>query len=264
MGYRSSLTALQATLIVIIVLVAAVGGYVAYSRTYKAHRETAQTTTPRSVSSTTTTTSSAQPRPNLTLSSVYELNSSWVLSIGPSNASKVIVIVYDPECPFCALELNATLPFLYYISYNTSQARVVFLGLPIHEFSEEMLEDLYEIYNRYGPLAFLEVLDENYAYYTYYLNLYFEGEISQPVAPTNSTLIEMADSLGYNITQAESQQWRDAVVGVANFLLAHNITATPTILAYNSTGYPVYYDIGLIQPEYLVGNLSERLGLRVP
>ncbi|MGC9209991.1 MAG: DsbA family protein [Acidilobus sp.] len=202
---------------------------------------------------------------NVTLLDILSMpNISETPSLGPTNTSKVIVIVYDPECPFCALELNATLPFLYYISMNTSQARVLFLGLPIHEFSFQMLEVLDAIYNKYGPKAFLEVLDENYAFYVYWIIQYEEGKTSQLIMPTNQTLIEMADSLGYNVTQAQAEEYEGLVNGTTTFLLKHGITATPIVLAYNGLGGPVYVQVGLTNPQYLICNLTERLSLRVP
>ncbi|MGC9071480.1 MAG: DsbA family protein [Acidilobus sp.] len=218
-------------------------------------------TTPVSTSSPPTTTSMQQ----LTLSDVLSMpNLSETPSLGPANSSKVIVVVYDPECPYCALELNATLPFLYYISVNTSQARVVFLGLPIHEFSLQMLELLDAIYNVYGQKAFVEVLDENYAYLVYWIIQYEDGRTSQLVVPTNVTLIEMADSLGYNVTQTQASSYGALVNATQAFLLDHGISATPALLAFNGQGRPVYVQVGLVNPEYIVCNLTQRLSLSVP
>jgi protein-disulfide isomerase len=176
----------------------------------------------------------------------------------------VIVIVYDPECPYCALELNATLPFLYYISANTSQARVIFLGLPIHEYSTQMLELLDLIYNKYGAKAFAEVLDVNYAFYVHNILLYEEGQTPQLIMPTNLTIIEIADDLGYNVTQQEASGYLGLVNSTMSFLLQHEITGTPTILAFNGSGPPVYVQVGLVQPTYLICNLTLKLSLSVP
>jgi protein-disulfide isomerase len=185
-------------------------------------------------------------------------------TLGPSNSSKVIVIVYDPECPYCALELNATFPFLYYVSANTSQARVIFLGLPIHEYSTQMLELLDLIYNKYGAKAFAEVLDVNYAFYVRNILLYEEGQTPQLIMPTNLTIIEIADDLGYNVTQQEASGYLGLVNSTMNFLLQHGITGTPTILAFNGSGPPVYVQVGLVQPTYLICNLTLKLSLSVP
>lgn len=256
---RGSLSKAEA-IVIIVIAVAAVAGAAYVIRQSPFHSSVPKTTAPESQASSSTTTSSGP----LTLSDIESLNSSWIISLGPPNSSKVIVVVYDPECPYCSLELNATLPFLYYVSENTSQARVIFLGLPIHEYSVQMLEILYEVYHLYGPVAFVKLLDANYAYYTRNIELYLNHETNQLIIPTNYTLIYMADALGYNVTQQESEVWYPAVEEVANFLLSHNISATPALLAFNESGAPVYYEVGLEQPLYIEGNLTERLGLQVP
>lgn len=257
---RKSLTSRVEAIIIIVIAVAAIAGAAYVLRQFSSHSRALATTTPEHQTSSSSVTSSGP----LTLSDIESLNSSWIISLGPPNSSKVIVVVYDPECPYCSLELNATLPFLYYVSENTSQARVIFLGLPIHEYSVQMLEILYEVYHLYGPVAFVKLLDVNYAYYTRNIELYLNHTTSQLIIPTNYTLIYMADALGYNVTQQESEAWYPAVEGVADFLLSHNISATPTLLAFNGTGAPVYYEVGLQQPLYIEGNLTERLGLKVP
>jgi hypothetical protein len=185
-------------------------------------------------------------------------------TLGPSNSSKVIVIAYDPECPYCALELNATFPFLYYISANTSQARVIFLGLPIHEYSTQMLELLDLIYNKYGAKAFAEVLDINYAFYVRNILLYEEGQTPQLIMPTNLTIIEIADDLGYNVTQQEASGYLGLVNSTTSFLIQHGITGVPTVLAFSGSGPPVYVQVGLVQPKYLICNLTLKLSLSVP
>ena len=185
-------------------------------------------------------------------------------SLGPAGASKVVVVVYDPECPYCALELNATLPFLYYISAGTGQARVVFLGLPIHEYSVPMLEILDAVYRMYGPGAFARLLGWNYAYYVYWIEQYEEGKVRQLVVPTNATLLQMADELGYNVTQAEAAQYAALVEETASFLVQHGIYATPTLLAYDGQGAPAYVQVGLASPLYLECNVTEALSLSVP
>lgn len=264
---RLSLSTTSTIIIIIIVAVAAIAGATILGPRAAPHASTASsqpTTSSITVTSSSAPAASTTSVQQLTLSSIESLNSSWVISLGPENSSKVIVIIYDPECPYCSLELNATLPFFYYVSLNTSQARVVFLGLPIHQYSVQMLEILYEVYKLYGPKAFVELLDFNYAYYTRNIELYLNHEVNQLVMPTNYTLIEMADELGFNVTQQGSNAWYPAVAGVESFLLSHNVSAIPTILAFNGSQEPVYYQVGLEQPVYLVGNLTERLDLNVP
>ena len=255
--------------LIVIVVVVGVALYLGL-RSYYAPQPTPTTSTITTSSSsittstTSTTTSSVSPA-SLTLAEVEGfalLNETP--SLGPVNASKVIVVVYDPECPFCALELNATLPFLYYISVNTSQARVIFLGLPIHEYSAPMLEILDAVYNRYGQGAFANLLDWNYAYYVYWIEQYEQRRAQQLVVPTNVTLLQMAEELGYNVTQAEANSFKSLVNLTAGFLIQHGVTATPTLLAYDGQGTPVYVQVGLTNPYYLECNLTERLSLSVP
>lgn len=266
---RRSLTRSAEAFLIVIVVIVGVALYLGL-RSYYAPQPTTSTSTTATpsitgtTSPTSTTTSSVGPA-SLTLAEVEAfalLNETP--SLGPVNASKVIVVVYDPECPYCALELNATLPFLYYVSVNTSQARVIFLGLPIHEYSAPMLEILDAVYNRYGQGAFANLLDWNYAYYVYWIEQYEQGKTQQLVVPTNATLLQMAEELGYNVTQAEVGSYESLVNLTASFLIQHGITATPTLLAYDGQGAPVYVQVGLTNPNYLVCNLTERLSLSVP
>ena len=231
-----------------------------------APRPSRQAATPTSTSPVTATSTTATASPQtLTLEEIETgLNLSQVASLGPSNASKVIVIFYDPQCPFCALELNATLPFLYYISANTSQARVIFIGIPIHEDSAQMLEILEAVYQKYGQMAFANLLAYNYAYYVYLIDLYEQGAIPTFMMPNTTTLLLMAERLGYNVTPAEIASESGIVEDMYEFALSHGITGTPTILAYNSTGAPVYVQVGAVQPAYMIGNLTEKLGLKLP
>jgi len=263
----------------IIVLIAVVAAVLYWGlRSYLTPTSTS-TTTMTSVTGVTTTgltSTSSSPPPHttststttstqLTLAGIESMPGlSETPALGPSNSSKVIVIVYDPECPYCALELNATLPFLYYISANTSQARVIFLGLPIHEYSTQMLELLDLIYNKYGAKAFAEVLDVNYAFYVHYILLYEEGQTPQLIMPTNLTLIEIADDLGYNVTQQEASGYLGLVNSTTSFLIQHGITGVPMVLAFSGSGPPVYVQVGLVQPEYLICNLTLKLSLSVP
>ncbi len=267
---RSLARTAQAFLVAVVVVVgvAVFLGLRSYYTYQSGSATTAPLITPTQTSSTSATVSSTTTTSALSHLTLSEIESfSWLNetpSLGPSSSQKVIVILYDPECPYCAIELNSTLPFLYYISANTSQARVVFLGLPIHVFSTQMLEILDAVYNMYGQRAFAELLDENYAYYYYMILQYEEGRTSQLVMPTNATLVSMADSLGYNVTQAEATAYSSLVNSTAYFLAQHGLTSTPTVLAYDGQGGPVYVQVGLVNPYYIVCNLTEKLSLSVP
>ncbi len=267
-------SALALALIVAVVAIAvALSVYFAFSRPmhYPQHRiatgiPTISTTTSSTAATIITSTTVTSTTPGLpTLAQIESsLNLSAVASLGPANTSKVIVIAYDPECPYCAIELNATLPFLYYVSVNTSQARVVFLGVPIHEYSYPMLEILQAVYHRYGQNAFAMLLDANYAYYVYLIELYESGVLKSFQMPNVTTLLYMAYHLGYNVTQQQIEAQNATVYSMYMFTVTHGITGTPTILAYNSTGAPVYVQVGLINPQYIVGNLTKDLNLRLP
>ncbi|MCG2891103.1 MAG: thioredoxin fold domain-containing protein [Acidilobus sp.] len=272
---RSMARSSAAFIVVLIVVVAAVlyWGLRSYLTPTSTSTATSTGTTGVSTSGTTSTSSSPLAHTTSTFTTSAQLTLADIESmpglsetptLGPSNSSKVIVIVYDPECPYCALELNATFPFLYYVSANTSQARVIFLGLPIHEYSTQMLELLDLIYNKYGAKAFAEVLDVNYAFYVRNILLYEEGQTPQLIMPTNLTIIEIADDLGYNVTQQEASGYLGLVNSTMSFLLQHGITGTPTILAFNGSGPPVYVQVGLVQPTYLICNLTLKLSLSVP
>ncbi len=255
--------------LVVIVIVVSVALYLGLRSYYATPRSpmtsTTSTTPAQPVSTSTTTPLSTSGPKSLTLADVEGFNLlNETPSLGPATSQKVIVIVYDPECPYCAIELNQTFPLLYYISVNTSQARVIFLGLPIHEYSVPMFEILDAVYNHYGQGAFTQLLDWNYAYYVYWIEQYEQGGAQQLVVPTNGTLLEMAERLGYNVTQAEISSYEPLVNATASFLLQHGLDSTPAVLAYDGQGAPVYVQVGLVNPYYLVCNLTEKLSLSVP
>jgi len=259
---RSIARSSAAFIIVLIAVVAAVLYWGLRSYLTPTSTSTATSTGVTGVSTSGTTSTSSSPPAHttstfttsaqLTLADIESMSGlSETPTLGPSSSSKVIVIVYDPECPYCALELNATFPFSSWGFQSTSH-------------STQMLELLDLIYNKYGAKAFAEVLDINYAFYVRNILLYEEGQTPQLIMPTNLTIIEIADDLGYNVTQQEASGYLGLVNSTMSFLLQHGITGTPTILAFNGSGPPVYVQVGLVQPTYLICNLTLKLSLSVP
>ncbi|MGC8566618.1 MAG: hypothetical protein ACP5I6_00075 [Caldisphaera sp.] len=257
-----------AVIIVVIVVVVVAAGAGAYYATRKPVTTTVPTTTTSVMRTTTTSTSTSAPVVttsqqliNIKPLLVY-INSSLMPGAGNISSKYYIFIVYDPECPYCAIELNQSLPYFYYLA-NNGYARLEFVGMPIHEYSLEMLAMLDLIYQKYGFQQFYNVLDQNYAYYVHNILLYENNVTKQLQMPTPYTIYEIMNRSGLSINLTAINQTMKNAYSLAETTYNQGIEGVPVIIVYNSTsGNTLYQFIGLYPENEVENQINQTLGLK--
>ncbi|AFZ70492.1 hypothetical protein Calag_0748 [Caldisphaera lagunensis DSM 15908] len=240
-------------MIVVVIAIVIIGGFLAFNKSNK-------NVTPTSTSSITTSTTSSN------LISVTPLlpyiNSPLVPTYGNPSSKYYLFIIYDPECPYCAIEFNNTLPYLYYLAKN-NYTMLVFVGMPIHQYSLEMIAMLDLIYQKYGFTQFYKILDKDYAIYYYNILLYENNKTSQLQVPTPYTIYMLLNQSNLSINYNDINSTMKDAYNIADLAYTQGIDATPMLIIYNTnTGNTINQFIGLYSPIEIESYLNKTLGVR--
>ena len=220
-----------------------------------------QTTTSTPMTSTTTATQTTSNGLISVLPLLQYINSSLVPSYGNPSAKYYLFIIYDPECPYCAIEFNNTLPYLYYLAKN-NYTMLVFIGMPIHQYSLEMIAMLDLIYQKYGFNQFYNILDKNYAIYYNSILLYENNKTNQLQMPTPYTIYSLLNQSGLSINYNDINSTMQNAYNIADLAYTQGIDATPMLIVFETnTHSTVNQFIGLYSPSVIESYLNKTLGV---
>jgi len=222
------------TIIVVALVIAISAGMMQYGHK-KGSVYPTTSTKPSTFSNTSNTTEE-----KITFATLLSYKNSYLMpGIGNDSSKYYIIIAYDPECPYCAVELNGTLPYFYSIA-EKGYARVEFVGIPVHPYSLEMIAILDLIYQKYGFQKYYLVLDKSYAQYVSGIYTYFKEEnaglwnISPPKPPTPSTLYSIMKKYNLTINASKINSTIKDLYPIIATSYQLGIQAVPTLIIYNT------------------------------
>ncbi|WP_292319547.1 hypothetical protein [Caldisphaera sp.] len=243
--------------IALAIIVIGIGSYIAINKASTSKLYTTSSQTAQPTSTQTITSNLINVRPLLPY-----INTSLVPSYGSNSSKYYLFIVYDPECPYCAIEFNSTLPYLKYLARN-NYAKLVFIGMPIHQYSLEMIAMLDLLYQKYGFTQFYNVLEKDYAIYYYNIMLYENNKTSQLEMPTPYTLYLIFNQSNLSINYNNINSTMKNAYAIANLAYNQGIDATPILIIYNvQTGSTVNQFVGLYPTQEIESYLNQTLGVR--
>ncbi|MEB3692597.1 MAG: hypothetical protein G5Z43_000569 [Caldisphaeraceae archaeon] len=190
-------------------------------------------------SSTFSNTPNTTEEEKITFATLLSYKNSYLMpGIGNDSSKYYIIIAYDPECPYCAVELNGTLPYFYSIA-EKGYARVEFVGIPVHPYSLEMIAILDLIYQKYGFQKYYMVLDKSYAQYVSSIYTYFKNQslglwATPPKPPTPSTLYSIMKKYNLTINASEINSTIKDLYPIIATSYQLGIQAVPTLIVYNA------------------------------
>ncbi|MFP3144076.1 MAG: hypothetical protein RXQ93_03535 [Caldisphaera sp.] len=245
-------------MIVLAIIVIGVGSYIVLN---KENGSKSSVTTNSQTTQTTSTQTTSINLINVKPLLPY-INTSLVPSYGTNSSKYYIFIVYDPECPYCAIEFNNTLPYLNYLAEN-NYAKLIFIGMPIHQYSLEMIAMLDLLYQKYGFTQFYNVLNKDYAIYYYNIMLYESNKTSQLEMPTPYTLYLIFNQSNLSINYNNINNTMRNAYAIANLAYNQGIDATPILIIYNTqTESTVNQFIGLYPTQEIESYLNQTLGVK--